>query len=134
VGFLVTWTYSYYNILPAGDIMPIPPERDRRRHVVYVTRNTEYHCRDQECVGVRDRSSGRWNSNHPALRSKLHGIIKQGQVLPGQSPGVGHRLLFYGRQAIMTTGLQHAGRPDKECIFSYTSLCWAGEITAASAA
>lgn len=114
--------------------MSNPLKRDRRRHVVYVTRNTEYHCRDQECVGVRDRSSGMWNSSHPALRSKLHGIIKQGKVLPGQSPTQGHRLLFYGHQAIMTTGLLHAGRPDKECIFSYTSLCWAGEIAVPSAA
>ena len=32
---------------------------DRRRHVVYLTRNSEYHCRLNECVAVRSRSDGR---------------------------------------------------------------------------
>ena len=31
---------------------------DRRRHRVYVTRNTEYHFRDGFCVAVRDRRTG----------------------------------------------------------------------------
>ncbi len=31
---------------------------DRRRHRVYVTKNTEYHFRDGFCVAVRDRRTG----------------------------------------------------------------------------
>ena len=40
---------------------------DRRKHVLYVTQNTEYHLRNDRCVGVRDlwtgdgaRTSCRW--------------------------------------------------------------------------
>ena len=31
---------------------------ERRRHRVYMTRNTEYHFRDGVCVAVRDRRTG----------------------------------------------------------------------------
>ena len=31
---------------------------ERRRHRVFVTRNTEYHFRDGFCIAVRDRRTG----------------------------------------------------------------------------
>jgi hypothetical protein len=103
------------------------PIRDRRRHVVYVTRNTEYHCRGRECVGVRERASGRWRRRHPALRGELlGGLGRDGPNL--RRPREGLRLVINGQQTLMTSAVVATGRPDREAIFSYTSLAWSGEI------
>jgi hypothetical protein len=45
--------------------------QDRRRHRVYVTRNTEYHFRDGYCVAVRDRRTGDFLHGHLALRRRI---------------------------------------------------------------
>jgi len=95
--------------------------------LVYVTHNTEYHCRDRECVGVRDRSSGRWARRHPALRGELLGAIEQGRRKLLR-PRRGLRLLFTAHAAVMTTPLLMAGRPKRDAVQHYTSLCWTGEI------
>lgn len=103
--------------------------KERRHHIVYITRNTEYHCRDLECVGVRERSSGRWARDHPALRSRLMGALLQGtQGL--HRPQEGLRLVFNGNQLVKTTRVLLAGRPDKSAIYAYTSLCRSGVIGA----
>jgi hypothetical protein len=106
------------------------PPRERRRHVVYITRNTEYHCRGCECVGVRDRQTGRWHHAHPALRGELLGAVdnERRELL---RPETGRRLLFSANQAVMTSPLTISGRPDRTAVFHYTSLCWSGEIRAA---
>lgn len=107
--------------------MPTNPGLERRRHIVYVTRNTEYHCRDRECVGVRDRGSGCWVRGHPALRASMLGAVRRGEVQP--CPAKGLRLLFTGvEQLVMTSKLLCAGRPEREDVLAYTSLCWSGEI------
>ena len=106
--------------------MPLPAN-NRRHHTVYVTRNTEYHCRDRECVGVRERSSGRWRRWHPALRTKLVGRFNKDSVVY-RLPRPGFRLVFSGRQTVMTSKLENSLRPDRESIFSYTSLLASGEI------
>jgi len=41
--------------------------RDRRRHRIYVTKNTEYHFRDGFCIAVRD--GGRGTSSRGTSRS-----------------------------------------------------------------
>jgi hypothetical protein len=110
--------------------MPKKARRERRQHVVYLTKNTEYHCRDRECVGVRDRSSGHWHREHPALRGRLMGALQQGAPTLHR-PREGMRLVFNGSQMVMTTRMLLAGRPDKPAIFSYTSLCRSGEIMVA---
>ena len=104
---------------------------ERRRHVVYLTRNTEYHCRDAECVGVRDRSTGRWQRGHPALRSQLLGGVAAGSQSLAD-PAEGSRLLFSGSHTVVTSPVVLAGRPDREAVFSYISLCRAGEILTAA--
>ena len=43
---------------------------ERRRHRVYVTRNTEYHFRDGFCVAVRDRRSGDFLQGHLAVQRR----------------------------------------------------------------
>ncbi len=38
---------------------------------VFLTRNSEYHVRGHVCIGVRDRRTGQWVREHPALRRPL---------------------------------------------------------------
>ena len=49
---------------------------ERRRHRIFVTRNTEYHFRDDVCVAVRDRRTGSFLQGHLALCRPLHGGIR----------------------------------------------------------
>jgi hypothetical protein len=105
---------------------------ERRRHQVFITRNSEYHCRDRECVGVKDRTSGEWQANHPALRSRLLGGILNNQVVKS-IPEKGFRLVFGKDSLIMTSKVLYRGRPERESIFNYTSLCSKGEILASAA-
>ena len=49
---------------------------ERRRHRVYLTRNTEYHLRDGFCVAVRDRRTGDFLQGHLALQRRVHGGLK----------------------------------------------------------
>jgi len=103
--------------------------KERRRHVVYVTKNTEYHCRDQECVGVKNVNTGIWLKSHPALRARLLGAIqiKKG-ILQRKRPAIGLRLIFLKDKSVLTTRVLFKGRPERNSVFSYTSLCWSGNI------
>ncbi len=100
--------------------------RERRRHVSYRTRNTEYHCRDGECVGVRDLRTNQWRRWHPALRGKLMGILHTDSKTY-QRPLPGFKLVFTGKQTVMTSKLDAIDRPPKVALLHYTSLCWKGE-------
>jgi hypothetical protein len=100
---------------------------ERRQHVVYITRNTEYHCRDRECVGVRDRVSGMWRREHPAVRAELVGGLHP-RTQAAADPEVGLRLVFSGSAVVMTSRVLFAGRPDRAAVLFYTSRCRAGEI------
>lgn len=111
-----------------GKIMNIIPI-ERRRHVVYVTRHTEYHCHSRECVGVRDRRSGEWKRRHTAIRSRLMGSINARGSLSAM-PCLGHRLIFAGSKSIITSRIECAARPAKDVIWAYTSLCTSGMIGA----
>jgi hypothetical protein len=103
--------------------------RERRRHIVYITMNSEYHCRDRECVGVRCRMTGRWQIDHPALRGKLLGGIIN-KTPTRDPPRAGYRLVFGKEGLVMTTKVLYKGRPEKESIYSYANLTRAGEICA----
>ena len=97
---------------------------ERRRHRVYVTRNTEYHLRDELCVGVRDRRTGEWLAGHLALRRKLHGGIRfflNGAISPNLgAPRVGEALFFTadGRD-LVTSPVQSIERPVKSIVATY---------------
>jgi hypothetical protein len=99
---------------------------DRRRHRVYVTKNTEYHFRDGFCVAVRDRRTGEFLHGHLALRRRMHGGVKfflNGGVLPNPGePNVGEALYFAtdGRDLI-TSPLESVERPSKELVSAYPS-------------
>lgn len=100
--------------------------KERRVHRVYVTRNTEYHVREDQCVGVRDRRSGEWMRSHLALRSRVTGAIRfnrQGGVCPhpGQ-PKVGDSLFFQasGRD-LVTSSILAVERPEKVVLQRYVA-------------
>ncbi len=100
---------------------------DRRRHRVYVTRNTEYHFRDGFCVAVRDRRTGEFLQGHLALRRRIHGGLRfylNGAILPNPGePGVGEALYFAteGRD-LVTSPLEGVERPTREMVEAYPRL------------
>jgi hypothetical protein len=62
---------------------------------VFLTRNSEYHLQSHVCVGVRDRRTGRWMDEHPALQRPLSTTIRTaGQWAPLQKPQLGESLEF----------------------------------------
>lgn len=97
---------------------------ERRRHRVYVTRNTEYHFRDGFCVAVRDRRSGDFLPGHLAIRRRLHGGLKffhNGAIVPNPGdPTPGEALYFAadGRD-LVTSPLERIDRPAKALVEAY---------------
>ena len=96
---------------------------ERRIHKVFVTRNTEYHIRRNVCVGVRDRSSGRWIKQHLAVSKKLCGALRigDGGVRPNLgTPEPGESLYFHGDETdVVTSALEEIHRPPKSIVQTY---------------
>ena len=96
---------------------------ERRRHRMYVTRNTEYHFRDQLCVAVRDRRTKTWQAEHLALQRQLTGTVRfyaNGTAIPtAERPAVGEALYFGDGGELVTSLLCAIERPDKQCILQY---------------
>jgi len=100
--------------------------RERRKHRVFMTRNTEYHFRDALCVAVRDRRTGEWLPGHLALRRHLFGSIRffmNGALLPNPGePKIGEALFFgEGGRDLITSPLECVERPPKEIVADYPS-------------
>jgi hypothetical protein len=98
--------------------------QERRRHRVYMTRNTEYHFRDGLCVAVRDRRTGEWLPGHLALRRPLFGSIRfflNGSLLPNPGePKVGEALFFgEGGRDLITSPLECIDRPTRDTVDVY---------------
>jgi hypothetical protein len=97
---------------------------ERRVHRMYVTRNTEYHFRGEQCVAVRDRRTGQWLDAHLAIDRKLAGGVRffeNGTAVPScASPQVGEALYFddEGRELI-TSVLSSIERPAKHVVETY---------------
>jgi hypothetical protein len=101
-----------------------PPGHERRRHRVYVTRNTEYHFRDGFCVAVRDRRTGEFRQSHLALRRRIQGGIKfymNGGIQPNiGEPRTGEALYFEsGGHDLVTSPLLSIERPSREVVQGY---------------
>ena len=98
--------------------------KERRVHKVFVTRNTEYHVRRDQCVGVKDRRTGQWLRAHLALRSRMSGTIRfdrDGGVSPnGGLPKVGDSLFFQssGRD-LVTSAVLSVERPPQQDVHTY---------------
>ena len=97
---------------------------ERRRHRVYVTRNTEYHFRDGFCVAVRDRRTGEFLESHVALRRRVHGGIRfflNGGIQPNLGePRPGEALYFAADgNDIVTSTVLTVERPSREVVAGY---------------
>jgi hypothetical protein len=62
---------------------------------VFLTRNSEYHVQSHVCVAVRDRRTGRWFDQHPALHRPLATTVSTaGQLSLLKAPQLGESLEF----------------------------------------
>jgi hypothetical protein len=97
---------------------------ERRRHRVFVTRNTEYHFRDGLCVAVRDRRTGQFMQGHSALAGRIDAGIKffdNGSMAPSAGePRPGECLYFAsdGRD-LVTSPLEAVERPALQTVSMY---------------
>ena len=102
---------------------------DRRRHKVYVTRNTEYHVRDGVCVAVRDRKSRVFRASHIALNLRVEGgvrIYPNGAMIPNvENPVEGDAIFFTqvgpdgDSRQIVTSRLEKIDRQPKTTVALY---------------
>lgn len=98
--------------------------KDRRRHRMYVTKNTEYHFRDDVCVAVRDRRGQRWLISHQVLDRRLSGSVRfrpSGEAYPTlDMPTVGDAL-FFGTEGpdVVTSAVAAIQRPPKDVVEAY---------------
>jgi hypothetical protein len=97
---------------------------ERRRHRVYVTRNTEYHFRDGFCVAVRDRRTGEFLHGHLALQRRVHGGLKfsvSGGIEPNAGePREGESLYFASEgRDLVTSPLESIERPPRTVVEAY---------------
>jgi hypothetical protein len=97
---------------------------ERRRHRVYVTRNTEYHFRDGFCVAVRDRRTGDFLHGHLALQRRIHGGIRffeGGGLAPNSGePRAGESLYFASEgRDLVTSPLESIERPSRDVVVAY---------------
>jgi hypothetical protein len=91
---------------------------------VYVTRNTEYHMRDDFCVAVRDRRTGDFVQGHLALARRLEGgirFLKGGAIAPNAGePREGESLYFASNgRDLVTSALESVKRPNRELVETY---------------
>ena len=98
--------------------------RERRIHQVFVTRNTEYHVRRNQCVGVRDARTGEWMQGHLALRSRVSGgltFLAAGGVRATDGvPSVGESVFFVANgRDLVTSPIVRIERPVREIVDQY---------------
>jgi len=104
-----------------------PHVPERRRHRVYITRNTEYHFRDAFCIAVRDRRTGDFLPGHLAITRQLHGGLKffpNGAIIPNPGdPRPGEALYFAAEgRDLVTSPVERVERPPKVVVEAYPSL------------
>lgn len=97
---------------------------ERRRHRVYITRNTEYHFRDASCVAVRDRRSGDFLPGHLAISRQLQGGLKfftNGAIVPNAGDPLPGEALYFAADGrdLVTSPLEKIDRPSKRLVESY---------------
>jgi hypothetical protein len=83
---------------------------------IYLTRNSEYFCRDGVCTRVRDLRTGEFRQDHPAIGGRITGSLRyhpEGSIesvaLGGQEPHAGEHMFFLLSEApaktLMTSSL-----------------------------
>jgi hypothetical protein len=100
------------------------PRTERRRHRVYVTRNTEYHFRDGVCLAVRSRQNGEFLQGHLAIGRRSQGslqFVAGGGFVPNVGePKPGEGLFFdaNGRE-LLTSAILRVERPTADLVRAY---------------
>ena len=103
---------------------------DRRRHCVFVTMNTEYHCRDRICVAVVDRHTRELERAHHALGRALRGSVRfddeagMTATVPPAMPHEGEQLCFASGfrddpHDVVTSRLVRVERPTRDVVDWY---------------
>lgn len=94
---------------------------ERRRHRRFITRNTEYHLRDEACVAVRCRNTGAWISDHPALGTLLAGGLKQTPFGYARGEAEEGTCLWFdaGGVDVVTSRVEAENRPEREALPHY---------------
>jgi hypothetical protein len=102
---------------------------ERRHHRVFVTRNSEYHCRDSVCVAVRDRRTGAFVHSHSAIGRTLRGSVlltEEGveSSSPPSHPRPGEQLYFTSGTPddlhdVLTSPLVRVQRPLRQDVAEY---------------
>jgi len=96
---------------------------------MFVTRNTEYHLRLDECVGVRDLQTGDWQRHHAALRLRAIQLPPMGH----DEKWVGRRLQFWSSDKdVVTSPVVEVARPERDVLVRYVSLERSGLISTAA--
>ena len=99
---------------------------ERRRYQVYVTRNTEYHFRDDVCVAVRDLKTRQWLPAHLAVERRLSGGVRMvpgGCAIPTSAPPKLGESLYFGDDGreLVTSALRGVERPERDVVAAYRS-------------
>jgi hypothetical protein len=106
---------------------------ERRRNQVLVTHNSEYHCRDGACVGVRDRRTREFVLDHRALGKRMAGgmrFSREGGIeaaTPPESIFVGEQICFSScdgdlEHDIITSQLIAVERPSEDLARRYDEM------------
>lgn len=99
---------------------------ERRRNLLFVTRNTEYYIQDGVCLAVKDRRTEAWLDGHLAVGRALSGgvrVLKNGEAIPvPERPSVGEALYFSeGGRELITSVLCRVDRPPREVVEEYAA-------------
>jgi hypothetical protein len=105
---------------------------ERRRYKVFVTHNSQYHCRDGVCVAVLSRRTGDFVRDHVVLGGKISGSVTfnpLGAIATTsgpETPRIGEQLCFAmrgsveGLELVITSRLRSVERPRKDTVMTYT--------------
>ena len=96
---------------------------ERRRHKVFITRNTEYHVRSGIVVGVRPRGSRDWMRCHKALAMRVEGHVEPEAMVPHTGlPKPGQRLFLATEDNdVVTSAIVAIVRPPRSLVSEYPS-------------
>ncbi len=96
---------------------------DRRRHKVFITRNTEYHVRSGVVVGVRARGSRDWMRCHKALTMRVEGHVEPEAMVPHMGPPKPGQRLFLATEDndVVTSAIVAIVRPPRSLVNEYPS-------------
>jgi hypothetical protein len=104
---------------------------ERRRHRVFVTHNSQYHCLDGVCVAVLSKRTGDFVKGHAALGRRITGGVTfdpHGAIASTSGPEaarIGDQLCFsmpgplQSPEIVITSPVRSVERPLKDTVLNY---------------